>query len=73
MNKSLTLWDLATISTDIDRHRSKTVRCESCSERTSTWLYVVKLLLYGIFHVCTPCKDELLRIADPQNTSFVKK
>ena len=72
-SKSLRLWDLATISTDIEKRRQVPCVCDSCGEKPSTFLYVVKLLLYGIFHVCETCKCELEVIADKRNTCFVKK
>ncbi len=72
-SKSLNLYDLATIAIDVEKRRSIVCMCDSCNERKSSYLYVVKLIFYGIFHVCEPCKDELVTIADPRNTTFVKK
>lgn len=72
-SKSLSLYDLATVALDIEKRRSIVCKCDSCSERLSNHLYVVKLMFYGIFHICEPCKQELILIADPRNTSFVKK
>jgi hypothetical protein len=69
----LNLYDLATVSIDVEKRRSIVCICDSCNERMSSYLYVVKLIFYGIFHVCEPCQKELVTIADPRNTTFVKK
>ena len=33
--------------------------CESCEAAPSEYLYIIKSLLYGIFHVCEDCKTNL--------------
>lgn len=72
-SNALNLRDFATITVDVERYKARSQICDSCGERKSRWLYVVKLIIYGIFHVCTPCKNELVTIADSRNTCFVKK
>ena len=72
-SKVFDLYDLATIALDIEKRRSMVKLCESCKCRVSTELYIVKILIYGIYHVCEPCKQELMKIADKKNTAFFSK
>lgn len=48
--------------------------CESCEAAPSEYLYIIKSLLFGIFHVCEDCKSglECSDMPDTKST-FVKK
>jgi len=48
--------------------------CESCEAAPSEYLYIIKSLLFGIFHVCEDCKSNLecTEMQDISST-FVKK
>ena len=51
--------DLTPISEDIAKDRSMRKVCESCNCRLSKYLYILKSIMFGIFHVCDRCKEEL--------------
>lgn len=48
--------------------------CESCEGAPSEYLYIIKSLMFGIFHVCEDCKTNLAcnEIPDTKST-FLKK
>lgn len=52
--------DLRPIQQDIDKDKKLSKCCESCSRKRSRYLYIVKSVLYGIFHICEDCKEELV-------------
>ena len=72
-SKPFDLNDLATIAIDLEKRRSIIKLCESCQQYPSTHLYVVKIFVYGIYHVCDHCRVELVKIADTKNTAFFAK
>lgn len=51
--------DLTPIQADIDQDKKLRRRCESCNQANSRYLYIIKSVLYGIFHLCKACKTEL--------------
>jgi hypothetical protein len=51
--------DLGPIMEDIEKDRQLVKNCESCGRKRSQYLYILKSLLYGIFHVCEDCREEL--------------
>ena len=72
--KPFDLYDLATIALDIEKRRSMIKLCDSCKVYVSTHLYVVKIFIYGIYHVCDSCKTELIEISSENgNTAFFAK
>lgn len=70
----MNLKEFATIALDIERDRKDLKLCECCSKRNSQYLYLVKSAVYGIFHVCELCRNEIIRLPKPvEATAFVQK
>lgn len=68
------LKEFATIALDIERDIKIPKICESCNGRSSQYLYLVKSMVYGIFHVCELCRNEILQLPKPvKATAFVQK
>ena len=60
--------NLKDIELDIIQDKKKVVMCESCEKAMSSKLYIVKNGVYGIFHLCGVCGNEVQKIA---NTEFL--
>lgn len=66
--------DLTPIQEDIDQDRRIEKMCESCNRKPSKFLYILKSVLYGIFHLCKECKQDLDHDqVDGIETTFVEK
>jgi uncharacterized protein with PIN domain len=68
--------DLTLIQQDVDQDKKVQKICESCNQRLSKYLYILKSIFYGIFHVCEYCKEELDSAETPTEeikTAFVEK
>lgn len=67
------LTEFCKIVLDVEKQRRSVVRCECCKEFFSTHLYVIKTLVFGIYHVCENCK--ILLQGNPADglVTFVKK
>lgn len=50
------LKEFCKIALDVERERRIVKRCECCKTYFSTYLYVIKTLIFGIYHVCDGCK-----------------
>jgi len=69
-------FDLEPIKADVEADRNVRRVCESCSSRPSKYLYILKSVLYGIFHLCEHCKEELDCVetyVEQVKTTFVEK
>ena len=72
----MTLKEFAKIALDIERDKSKIKICESCNLYPSSFLYLVKSQIYGIFHICQGCQVEVEKLNGSdmnEITAFVKK
>lgn len=70
------LKEFATIALDIERDKFKIKLCESCNLYPSSFLYLVKSKIYGIFHICEGCQVEVEKLNGSgldEITAFVKK
>lgn len=47
------------VVTDIEKDRKIIKNCDSCGVINSTWLYLIKNNVFGIFHICDTCKTQL--------------
>ena len=67
--------DITPIQQDIQKDRRMKKVCESCNQRLSEYLYILKSIMFGIFHVCEQCKEELDCSETEQEvkTMFIKK
>ena len=66
--------DLSAIEDDVNQDRKLRRRCESCNKQWSRFLYIIKSVLYGIFHLCEDCKNDLNQEDfDGIQTMFVEK
>ena len=67
------LKEFCKIALTVEQERRIAKRCECCKRWFSEYLYVIKTLGYGIYHVCEECKKILeVRPADGFVT-FIKK
>lgn len=68
------LKEFVSIALDIERDSQISRMCESCERRSSQYLYLVKSMVYGIFHICDLCREEILKLPKPvETTAFVPK
>lgn len=67
------LKEFCKIALDVERERRLVKSCDCCKAVFSTHLYVIKTLIFGIYHVCSGCK--LILEIDPAEgyVTFVKK
>jgi hypothetical protein len=68
--------DINPIKEDVEADRNIRRICESCNTKTSKYLYILKSVLYGIFHLCEKCKEELDCVetnVEEVKTTFVEK
>lgn len=67
------LKEFCKIALQIEQERRSEKRCECCKALISTYLYVIKTLIFGVYHVCGDCKILLeIKPADGYVT-FVRK
>lgn len=69
----MNLKDFAMIALDVEQDKTKIKLCESCNRQPSSYLYLVKSNLYGIFHICELCKAAVEDLPSELTTAFVKK
>ena len=50
---------LVHIRDEIDKDLYLEKFCECCEGRLSTYLYIIKSIMFGIFHICDECKNDL--------------
>lgn len=50
--------DITPIEEDVRADAKVRKMCESCNRRLSRYLYILKSVLYGIFHLCEDCKKD---------------
>lgn len=68
------LKDFANIALDVDRDTKVFKMCECCEKRSSQYLYLIKSAIYGIFHICELCRNEILRMPKISHSiAFVQK
>lgn len=66
--------DLTPIQDDVNQDKKLRRMCESCNTKLSRFLYILKSLLYGIFHLCEECKQDLdIEQMEGIQTTFVEK
>lgn len=66
--------NLAPIQSDVDQDKKLRRMCESCNKQFSKYLYILKSVLYGIFHICEDCKEDLNQDdIEGVQTTFVEK
>jgi hypothetical protein len=66
--------NLAPIQSDVDQDKKLRRMCESCNKQFSKYLYILKSVLYGIFHICEDCKEDLNQDdVEGIQTTFVEK
>lgn len=68
--------DINPIQADVDADCLIRKNCESCNVKTSRYLYILKSVVYGIFHLCKECKEDLEFLEthiDEVKTKFVEK
>ena len=66
--------DLYEIRKEVDRDLNIHKVCESCENSVSEYLYIVKNLMFGIFHICEECKLGLSYQELPDfKSTFLKK
>lgn len=58
------------IVVDIEKDKRLVKNCESCGEPNSTWLYLVKNNIFGIFHICQKCKTQLEELEVEEGTGI---
>lgn len=68
--------DITPILQDIEADCNIRKYCESCNTKISRYLYILKSVVYGIFHLCKECKEDLEFLEthiDEIKTKFVEK
>lgn len=70
--------DVTPIQEDVDSDCRIARTCESCSRKPSRYLYILKNVFYGIFHLCQDCKEEMEYVSEEVKevqvqTTFVEK
>jgi hypothetical protein len=65
--------DLVNIRHEIDKDLFTEKFCECCESRLSTHLYIIKTIMFGIFHICKECKDELSAQGSGMKSTFLLK
>lgn len=53
------LKEFCKIVLDVEKARREFKYCECCKIYRSDYLYVIKTLIFGIYHVCEYCKRSL--------------
>jgi hypothetical protein len=73
VNNATVLKEFCKIALDVEKARRVHKDCECCKRNFSTYLYVIKTLIYGIYHVCGFCKIQLEITPAEGSTTFVSK
>lgn len=58
------------IEADIEKDRNVEKSCDSCGDQKTNWLYLVRNNVFGIFHICQKCKDELSSLELEEGTGL---
>lgn len=67
------LREFCKIALDVEKERRIMKRCQCCKSLFSSYLYVIKTLIYGIYHVCDACKILLEKNPADGSVVFIKK
>lgn len=68
-----TLTEFCKIALAVESARRLVKHCECCRIYVSEYLYVIKTLIFGIYHVCEDCKASLEINPAEGLVTFVKK
>lgn len=71
--KDQVLEQFCKIALNVEKERKLEKRCECCKVYFSTHLYVIKTLIFGIYHVCDRCAILLKENPAEGSVAFVKK
>lgn len=69
----MNLKDFAMIALDVEQDKTKVKLCECCNRYPSSYLYLIKSNIYGIFHICDLCKAAVEELPKTMATAFVPK